>query len=68
MVGRGGGVVGALTLSAAIELGQLAISLWLGYAYRSTDVDDVILNTIGAVLGFMAFVAVSGLGALRPGR
>lgn len=61
-------VIGAVGLSAAIELGQLAISMWLGYAYRSTDVDDIILNTLGAVVGYTAFVAIRGLGALRPGR
>ncbi len=48
-------VIGALWLSAAIELGQLAISYWIGFAYRSTDVDDVILNVLGAAVGYVLF-------------
>lgn len=48
----------AVALSAAIELGQLAVSQALGYAYRSTDVDDVILNVLGAVVGYVLFVAL----------
>jgi glycopeptide antibiotics resistance protein len=61
-------VVGAVGLSAAIELGQLAISVWLGFAYRSTDIDDVILNSLGAVVGYVAFAAISLVGVLRPSR
>lgn len=60
--------IAALGLSAAIELGQLAISVWLGYAYRSTDIDDIILNTLGALVGYLGFVAVTILEAVRPGR
>lgn len=39
-------------LSATVE----ALQLWTGR--RVTDVDDVILNTLGAVLGFLAIAAV----------
>jgi len=46
----------ALALSIGIEAGQLAISNWLGYAYRSTDIDDVILNVLGGLIGATAFV------------
>ena len=45
----------AVALSVGIELGQSAISQWLGYAYRSTDIDDVILNVLGALIGAVAF-------------
>ena len=38
-----------LTVSICIELLQLATS------YRSADIDDVILNTIGACLGFFVY-------------
>ncbi len=61
-------VIGALWLSAAIELGQLAISYWIGAAYRSTDVDDVILNVVGAALGYLVFVVLRGLSTTEPGR
>ncbi len=60
--------IGAVGLSAAVELGQLVISVWLGYAYRSTDIDDVILNVFGAALGYLAFLAIRALGAAQPNR
>ena len=49
----------ALVLSVGIEAGQWAISQWLGYAYRSTDVDDVILNVVGALIGAIGFALFS---------
>ena len=52
-------VLVGLGLSAAIELGQLAISLHLGYGYRAADVDDVILNTLGTLIGLGVFVITS---------
>jgi glycopeptide antibiotics resistance protein len=41
----------------SIEAAQLAISAVLGFAYRAIDIDDVILNTIGIVVGWLAFRA-----------
>jgi glycopeptide antibiotics resistance protein len=38
--------------SISVEFLQYLISLLIGYTYRSTDIDDVILNIIGAVIGF----------------
>lgn len=51
VLGAGAGV------SLVLELAQLSVSLVLGYPYRHADVDDVILNTTGTLLGFMVFVA-----------
>jgi len=52
--------------SAAIELLQLAISVLVGQSFRSTDIDDVILNTAGALFGYALFVGARGvLHALR---
>ncbi len=48
-------IASAFVLSAAIELGQLAVSRAVGYTYRSADIDDVIVNVTGAVLGYLAF-------------
>ncbi len=42
------GILGSLT----IEGSQLLISLMLGFNYRSFDVDDIILNTLGAIIGY----------------
>lgn len=61
-------VITALGLSVAIELGQLAVSVWLGYAYRSTDVDDVILNVLGALLGYVAFAGLRLVGLVHARR
>jgi glycopeptide antibiotics resistance protein len=41
-----------LVVSVAIELAQLGLSSAFGYTYRQSDVDDVILNVIGALLGY----------------
>jgi glycopeptide antibiotics resistance protein len=43
----------SLLASATIELLQLASS------FRSTDVDDVFLNTLGACTGFVIFKFIS---------
>ena len=43
-----------LGLSAAIELGQLGVSLAVGFGYRSTDIDDIILNVLGTAIGALA--------------
>jgi glycopeptide antibiotics resistance protein len=47
----------AIAISAAIELGQL----WI--PDRSADIDDVILNVAGALLGYVAWRAIR---AFRP--
>jgi glycopeptide antibiotics resistance protein len=63
----------ALVTSIAIEAGQYAISQWLGYSYRSTDVDDVVLNVLGALIGALLFVVwsqarrMSGARGSEPG-
>ncbi len=51
-------LLAGLLLSTAVELSQLAVSLYLGYRYRMTDIDDVLLNTCGVLLGFAAFALV----------
>lgn len=45
-----------LFVSICIELLQLITS------YRSTDIDDVILNTIGGCLGFIIYQLIRGIG------
>lgn len=48
-------IIGILTffVSLLIELTQFLISLKSGYVYRTFDVDDLFLNTLGAILGFL---------------
>lgn len=37
--------------SVAIETAQFLIGLKIGYRYRSVDIDDVILNMMGGIIG-----------------
>ncbi|GFZ33095.1 hypothetical protein CSC2_36210 [Clostridium zeae] len=41
--------------SVGIEGMQFLISAILGFTYKITDVDDIILNIYGAVVGFIMF-------------
>jgi glycopeptide antibiotics resistance protein len=50
-------ILAGAVLSAAIELTQYALSTNLGYGYRRADIDDVIVNVFGTVVG----VALYGL-------
>jgi glycopeptide antibiotics resistance protein len=50
-----------LALSVAVEAGQLAVSVALGFAYRTADIDDVIVNVTGAVLGYLIYIVVTTL-------
>lgn len=54
-------------VSVGIELGQLGMSLLIGSPYRVADVDDVILNVLGVLLGYAALRTVRQLVA-RSGR
>jgi glycopeptide antibiotics resistance protein len=51
----------ALLFPLGIELAQLSLSLTLGYSYRVTEIDDVLLNAAGVLLGFAAYVAARGI-------
>jgi len=48
----------AILFPLGIELSQLAVSLLLGYSYRVTEVDDVLLNFVGVMLGYGAFAVL----------
>ena len=39
--------------SLSIEIMQGVYSMLLGYTYRSMDIDDLLLNIIGGMLGFL---------------
>jgi glycopeptide antibiotics resistance protein len=45
-------LLAAALASIVIESSQFLISSVLGYSYKMTDVDDVLLNTLGAALGY----------------
>jgi glycopeptide antibiotics resistance protein len=44
-----------MLFSFGIELTQLSFSI-LGLMFRSADIDDIILNTVGAIAGYGFFV------------
>jgi glycopeptide antibiotics resistance protein len=48
-------IVTGAALSAAIELTQYALSTNLGYGYRRADIDDVIVNVFGTVVGLTLY-------------
>ena len=48
-----------LAASIAIELTQLGLSAVAGYVYRQADIDDVILNVAGAMLGRLLLATVN---------
>ena len=48
----------ALVFPVGIELAQLAVSLLLGYSYRATEVDDVLLNFAGVLIGYALSVTL----------
>lgn len=61
-------VVVATAGGLAIEVGQFAVSRLLGFTYRITDIDDVILYVVGAVAGFGLFRLVGPLFLDRVAR
>lgn len=56
-----------LLLGPALEGTQAVASLLAGWAYRSIDVNDLITNDLGALLGLLLFAILNRLFALRPG-
>jgi glycopeptide antibiotics resistance protein len=59
-------LVGA-ALSAAIETTQYVLSINLGHGYRAADIDDVIVNVCGTIVG-LALYGIAALAALIIGR
>jgi glycopeptide antibiotics resistance protein len=50
-----------LALSVAIEIVQCAASVALGFNYRTADVDDVVVNTLGTAVGYIGFALIGSL-------
>lgn len=51
----------AIFFGMVIELIQLCISLLLGFAYRTIDINDVIFNFLGVIIGFYLFKLFSAI-------
>lgn len=48
-------LISGFLFSLGIESVQFLLSSFLGFTYKITDVDDMILNVIGAVIGYICF-------------
>lgn len=48
-------IILGFTLSLVIELIQATSGVFLSYNYRSCDIDDLILNTIGTIIGLAIY-------------
>lgn len=55
-----------LIVSGLVEGTQLAASLAMGFPWRVADVDDLMLNTLGTLIGFGAWAFVSTALGMRP--
>ena len=53
-------LVAAISVAVLVEVGQLAERV-AGLAFRSVDIDDVILNTLGALVGFAIFSVLASI-------
>jgi glycopeptide antibiotics resistance protein len=51
--------------SLAVESLQLVFSAIVGFGYRSVDIDDVIVNAVGALVGYALFLGLRALMARR---
>lgn len=45
-------IIGLIT-GILLELGQLTSALYAGYTFRLVDIDDVIMNLLGAITGYL---------------
>jgi glycopeptide antibiotics resistance protein len=52
---KGKVILTGFLVSLTIELVQAIAGMFLGYNYRSFDVDDLMMNTLGTVIGLLIF-------------
>lgn len=57
-----------LVAAISIEVAQYAVSAIIGYTYRQADVDDIILNVAGGLIGYALFCLVSLVAARVSAR
>ena len=58
----------AIVVGGSIEAAQLAMSFVVGFRYRTIDVDDWILNTVGLLIGFAIWQLLAMVAARLNGR
>ena len=57
-------VLAGAGLSILIELGQLAVATAYGFPVRVADIDDVLLNTLGTLVGYLLWRAWAVTGSV----
>ncbi|TCS83094.1 VanZ family protein [Tepidibacillus fermentans] len=55
-------------LGATIELLQFLISLLVGFLYRTIDINDIILNFLGVIIGYIIFKIFSQVFLFSVGK
>jgi glycopeptide antibiotics resistance protein len=58
-------LLAAATLSVLIELGQFGVSRLIGAPYRQADIDDVLVNAAGGLIGYVSLVVIGRLPARK---
>jgi hypothetical protein len=61
-------LLSGLFFSVAIELGQLVVNMVYRYSERSVDINDVISNYLGVVIGLGIFFVAAWLYAVAVGQ
>lgn len=52
-------IIGGIILSLIVESLQLLVNVFVGYNFRTFDINDLIFNTIGALLGYLILYGLS---------
>jgi len=52
-------IIVATAVSLIIEFLQLAISAVIGFTYRNADVDDILINVFGAMIGYGVYTVIA---------
>lgn len=55
------GFLQGFILSLVVESSQLLVNMLIGYNFRTFDVNDLIFNTIGALIGYLKLFGIISL-------
>ena len=48
-------MLSGLLVGGCAEAGQLLTALWVGFTFRHVNIDDILLNIIGVLVGYGVF-------------
>lgn len=54
-------IIVGFILSLVVESSQLLVNMLIGYNFRTFDVNDLIFNTIGALIGYLKLFGIISL-------